>query len=156
MSCCPDRVGMRKNESWKYYKTVKSVCVNSGYITHCITQDPEVLRITSAVTEKTGKIAWVECANVKNLSAQVVRCDLKVYVKVAEKPSNAVRVRASCRRARTEFSDYRITFVDEDGDESAEYFEKRTQKMIDEIIEYNKNKFGLVAIKVERGKHIHE
>ena len=154
MSCCPDRMGMRKNPNWKYYKTVKGARVNAGYVNHCVTQDAEVLRITSAVTEKTGKICWVECANVRNISAQVVECDLKVYVRGASKPANAVSApKSTCPKARNEFADYYITFVDEDGDESSEYCEHKTEKMIDEIIKYNEDRFGLTAVKVERGKY---
>lgn len=154
MSCCPDRMGMRKNPNWKYYKTVKKVCVNAGYINHCVTQDTEVLRITNAVTEKTGKICWVECVNVHNISAQVVECDLKVYTKEAEKPANAITVKSrkkNCLGA-TKFKNWLVKYVDEDGDESEERLVGITKAEMLRRIEENRIRFGLTPISVNGKK----
>lgn len=146
MSCCPDRVGMKKNKDWSYYKTVKNVRVNAGYVLHCLTQDPDVLRIMADVTARTGKTAWAECANVRHINAQVVECDLKVYVKVLVKPANAVTVKhnKSCHVASCP-TKYILTYIDEDGDESEDSFcgseDDLVQKMYNDF-----NRFGVKMV----------
>lgn len=156
MSCCPDRMGMRRNPNWKYYKTIKKVCVNAGYITHCVTKDAEVLRITNDVTKKTGKACWVECANIHNVSAQVVECDLKVYVKEIKKPANSISTKTtkkSCLGTR-KLDNWLVKYVDEDGDTSEELFVGITKAEMFKRIEENRTRFGLTPLSVNGKKGI--
>lgn len=158
MSCCPDRVGMKKNNEWSYYKTVKNIRVNAGYVSHCLTQDPDVLKITSDVTARTGKSAWAECANVRHINAQVVECDLKVYVKVLAKPANAITVKVtkkkrSCPRTTSRLNNYVVVFEDEDGDTSEETFNQLDKDQLLKKLDENWQRFGLWAISVN-GKQV--
>ena len=151
MSCCPDRVGMKRNEAWSYYKTVKNVTVNAGYVTHNLTQDVDVLRITSDVTARTGMPAWAECVNVRKLNNQVVKVDLKIYVRKIDKPMVATikpNVKKVSVRKKMTFKTFKVIFEDEDGDRSEEVFENISKDQLLEKLNYNLTKFGLRTISV--------
>ena len=158
MSCCPDRIGMKKNNEWSYYKTVKNIRVNAGYVSHCLTKDPDVLRIMADVTARTKKTAWAECANVRHINAQVVECDLKVYVKVLAKPANAITVKVakkkrSCPKTTSRLNDYVVVFKDEDGDMSEETFYQLDKDQLLEKLEEKWERLGLRTISV-KGKRV--